>query len=163
VSFLIPPRTSFEKLTSNKNSTAYGCRVPDILSQPLMQKRCWNVQRLLPEGWRARNWTTFSRGIMRALPSGQRVHALPHRPLACTSVTPWSLPFLASVPGISARCQAAINRSSWRLTGCPTVKSTTWSHLPKAGKTASRTRRACALLTTGRFTMATSAASLTVS
>lgn len=90
-----------------------------------MQKRCRHVQRSLPAGWKTRNWTTFSQGIMRALPSGQRVRVLPQRPRVCTSVTNWSLPLLASAPDIGARCQAAITLSSWRLTGCLTVKSTT--------------------------------------
>jgi hypothetical protein len=125
MSFLIPPRTSFVRLTLSKSLTAYGCPLPDILSQPSMQKRRRNVQRLPPAGWRTRSLTTFSRGIMRALPSDQRVRALPQRPLACTSVTNWSLPLLASAPDIGARCQAAITLSSWRLTACPTVKSTT--------------------------------------
>jgi len=124
MSFLIPPRTSFVRLTLSKNSTAYGCPPPGILSQPSMQKRRRHVQRPLPAGWKTRNWTTFSQGIMRALPSGQRVRALPQRPRVCTSVTNWSLPLLASAPDIGARCQAAITLSSWRLTGCLTVKST---------------------------------------
>jgi len=74
---------------------------------------------------RTRTWTTFSQGIMRALPSAQRVRALPQRPLAFTSVTNWSLPLLVSAPDIAARCQAAATHSSWRLTACLTVKFTT--------------------------------------
>jgi hypothetical protein len=50
MSFLIPPQTSFVRLTLRKNSTVYGCPPPEILSQPSMQKRRRNVQRLLPAG-----------------------------------------------------------------------------------------------------------------
>jgi len=116
---------AFVRPTSSKSSTVYGCPLPPILSQPSMQKRRGNVQRPLPVGWRTRTWTTFSQGIMRALPSAQRVRALPQRPLAFTSVTNWSLPLLVSAPDIAARCQAAATHSSWRLTACLTVKFTT--------------------------------------
>ena len=125
VSFLIPPRTSFVRLTLSKSSTVYGCPQRAILSQPSMQNPRGNVKRPLPVGWRTRTWTTFSQGIMRALPSGQLVRALPQQPLAFTSVTSWSLPLLASAPDIAARWRAAAIRTSWRLTACLTVKSTT--------------------------------------
>jgi hypothetical protein len=73
-----------------------------------MQKLRGNMQRRPPAGWRTRTWMTYSQNIMRALQSGQRVRALPQPQLACTSVTSWSLPLLASAPDIAARYQAAL-------------------------------------------------------
>ena len=75
--FFISPQTSFVKLSLSENSTVYGCPPPEVLSQHSMQRPRRNVRRLLPAGWRTRNWTAFSQGIMRALPCGQRVPALP--------------------------------------------------------------------------------------